>query len=154
MTNLDKQHEADSSQCLNPSASNTDNRNSCPSISNFHPIASLPETSLLHAVENTKNYPYSGGTSTDEVNPYYYAMLFDEETQPGTPTGVVSRLTIGQKQMFSIKEISPEWGYSAENSKVRSIYISVISFCPEILICMWVSFSFKQLFFFVEDLNS
>ncbi|OVA17479.1 IQ motif [Macleaya cordata] len=132
---LNKHHEECTSQWLDRSGNITDDRNNCPPIFEnnpiFHlsaagqflsdsdnPVASLTATSLLHPVKNSINFPYSCGTSTLEANPDYYRMLFDQETQLGTPVGVDSRLTVSQQQKFSIQEISPEWGYAAEQSKV------------------------------------
>lgn len=43
-------------------------------------------------------------------------MLFNEEK--GIPLATDSSLTVARKQKFTIREISPEWGYSSEATKV------------------------------------
>ncbi|KAK9050897.1 hypothetical protein SSX86_027522 [Deinandra increscens subsp. villosa] len=49
-----------------------------------------------------------------------YSTLFDQG-QIGTPLASDSSLTIGQEQKFSIREISPEWGYAYGPTKVLII---------------------------------
>ncbi|KAI3919258.1 hypothetical protein MKW98_030394 [Papaver atlanticum] len=108
-------------QLQDPSGNNTQNRNVDIPIfgeaSNFYPVASTQESSLLFAVDNSTNFSYSYGLNTLEADPNSYNTLFDAETQLA-PIEVVSRLTVAQSQKFSIQEISPEWGYAAECSKV------------------------------------
>ncbi|XP_026385976.1 calmodulin-binding transcription activator 4-like isoform X2 [Papaver somniferum] len=92
-TDPHKHNEEYSYQWQDPSGNNTQNRNIDIPIfgdtSNFHPIASTQESSLLYAVETQL-----------------------------APVEVISRLTVAQCQKFSIQEISPEWGYASECSKV------------------------------------
>ncbi|KAI3795277.1 hypothetical protein L1987_37928 [Smallanthus sonchifolius] len=49
-----------------------------------------------------------------------YSTLFDQG-QIGTPLASDSSLTIAQEQKFSIREISPQWGYATEPTKVLII---------------------------------
>ncbi|KAL8269131.1 hypothetical protein R6Q59_002929 [Mikania micrantha] len=49
-----------------------------------------------------------------------YSTLFDQG-QIGTPLASDSSLTVAQEQKFSIREISPEWGYVTEPTKVLII---------------------------------
>ncbi|KAI3497618.1 hypothetical protein L1887_33048 [Cichorium endivia] len=46
-----------------------------------------------------------------------YSTLFDQG-QIGTPLASDSSLTIAQEQKFTIREISPDWGYATEPTKV------------------------------------
>ncbi|KAF8378021.1 hypothetical protein HHK36_029354 [Tetracentron sinense] len=81
-------------------------------------IVSPTSMSPLQEVENSKISTYSSGLSTHEANPDYYAVWSDQESQFGIPLGVDLSLTIAQKQRFTIREISPEWGYATEDTKV------------------------------------
>lgn len=47
----------------------------------------------------------------------YSEMLF-EQSQSVSPIQSDSCLTLSQRQLFSIREISPEWAYSSESTKV------------------------------------
>lgn len=47
-----------------------------------------------------------------------YSRLFDQD-QTGTALASDSSLTIAQEQKFSIREISPQWGYATESTKVN-----------------------------------
>ncbi|ONI29951.1 hypothetical protein PRUPE_1G224000 [Prunus persica] len=69
--------------------------------------------SLPEEVDSFKLSPYSSamGTHSD-----YYTSLF-EQGQTGTLDSDIS-LTVAQKQKFTIREISPEWGYATEATKV------------------------------------
>lgn len=70
-------------------------------------FSTYPSTSQIH------------GTNSD-----YYAMLFDQGQI--APLESDMSLTVAQKQKFRIQEISPEWGYATETTKV-SFYYSVFS---------------------------
>lgn len=61
--------------------------------------------------------PHSSAMETLETNSDYYAMLFNHG-QVGTSLPADSNITIAEKQKFTIREISPDWGYSAEATKV------------------------------------
>ncbi|XP_058103122.1 calmodulin-binding transcription activator 4 [Magnolia sinica] len=50
--------------------------------------------------------------------PDYYEGWLDKESNLGTSLGIDSSLTVAQVQQFSIREISPEWAYSDEVTKV------------------------------------
>lgn len=52
----------------------------------------------------------------------FYSTMFDH-SQIGTPLASDSSLTIAQEQKFSIREISPQWGYAAEPTKVNSFML-------------------------------
>jgi hypothetical protein len=60
---------------------------------------------------------YSSVMGTRETNSGYYTTLFDQG-QIGMPLEVDSSLTVAQKQKFTIREISPEWSYATESTKV------------------------------------
>ncbi|XP_042498366.1 calmodulin-binding transcription activator 4 [Macadamia integrifolia] len=81
-------------------------------------IVSTSPTSLPQIVENFKISSYSSGTTVHKAKPDYYTMWYDQENHLEVPFDGDSRLTIAQKQRFSICEISPEWGYATEATKV------------------------------------
>ncbi|XP_065873672.1 calmodulin-binding transcription activator 4 [Euphorbia lathyris] len=60
---------------------------------------------------------YSSVMRTAESNPDYYGMLYDQG-QLGGPIEANSKVTVAHQQKFTIREISPEWGYAAEATKV------------------------------------
>ncbi|KAJ6326298.1 hypothetical protein OIU78_013410 [Salix suchowensis] len=60
---------------------------------------------------------YSSVTETHENNADCYAMLYDQGYL-GMPIEADSSLTVAQQQKFSIREISPQWGYATEATKV------------------------------------
>ncbi|PNT46065.1 hypothetical protein POPTR_003G170600v4 [Populus trichocarpa] len=60
---------------------------------------------------------YSSVIETHENNADCYAMLYDQG-HLGIPIEADSNLTVAQQQKFSIREISPEWGYATEATKV------------------------------------
>ncbi|KAK9090094.1 hypothetical protein Sjap_023271 [Stephania japonica] len=80
-------------------------------------IASPTSTSLAQEVENSKISPNSSGTSTYEASSEYCTM-YDQENQFVVPLAGHSLSTFTQKHKFEIHEISPEWGYSMEETKV------------------------------------
>ena len=53
-----------------------------------------------------------------QSDPDLYSTLFDQG-QTETPLASDSSLTIAQEQKFTIREISPEWGYATERTKVN-----------------------------------
>ncbi|KAM2656404.1 hypothetical protein EV1_011912 [Malus domestica] len=71
---------------------------------------SLP---LPQEVDSFNLSPYSSVTGTHSD---YYTQLF-EQGQIGSLESDVS-LTVAQNQKFTIREISPEWGYATEATKV------------------------------------
>ncbi|KAK7247010.1 hypothetical protein RIF29_41886 [Crotalaria pallida] len=73
--------------------------------------------SLRQGVGGDKFPPYSSMVGTQQTNSDYYATLFDQ-SQIGAPLDADSSLTIAENQKFTIKEISPEWGYTTETTKV------------------------------------
>ncbi|CAN6548676.1 unnamed protein product [Malus baccata var. baccata] len=64
-------------------------------------------------VDRSKLYPYDFVSGT---HPDYYTQLF-EQGQIGSLDSDIS-LTVAQNQKFTIREISPEWGYATEVTKV------------------------------------
>ncbi|CAL5214048.1 unnamed protein product [Lathyrus oleraceus] len=61
--------------------------------------------------------PYSSMVETRDARSGYYAPLFDQN-QIGASHDAGSSLTVSQKQKFTIKAVSPEWGYASETTKV------------------------------------
>ncbi|XWS22785.1 hypothetical protein CRYUN_Cryun29cG0066000 [Craigia yunnanensis] len=72
---------------------------------------------LYQEVENIEIPSYSSAIEAIDTKSDYYAMLFNQDGI-GIPLAADSSLTIAQKQKFTIQEISPEWGYSSEPTKV------------------------------------
>ncbi|XP_050205101.2 calmodulin-binding transcription activator 4 isoform X2 [Mercurialis annua] len=71
-------------------------------------------------VRNFDNFEiptHSSVTDTYDAHPDYFSMLYD---QSGLllPIEADLSLTVAELQKFTIREISPEWGYSAEATKV------------------------------------
>ncbi|RDY09637.1 Calmodulin-binding transcription activator 4, partial [Mucuna pruriens] len=69
-----------------------------------------------HGVDGVK-FPAYTMVETREINSDYYETLFDQ-SQIGAPPDADSSLTVAQKQKFTIKAVSPEWGYATETTKV------------------------------------
>ncbi|KAF6148457.1 hypothetical protein GIB67_038812 [Kingdonia uniflora] len=95
--------------------------------------ASSSSMSLLHEVDNFGVSTHSSGFSVSEAKPDYYSTWLDQKTQVSNPLGAVSNLTLGQKQRFTIREVSPEWGYATEHTKV----IIIGSFLCNPSECTW-----------------
>ncbi|KAA8528958.1 hypothetical protein F0562_033554 [Nyssa sinensis] len=87
---------------------------------------------LPQEVENFEFPAYSPATNTHETNSGYYTTLFDQGLI-GISLEADSSLTISQKQTFTIREISPEWGYASEATKV----IIIGSFLCDPSECAW-----------------
>ncbi|KAM7468779.1 hypothetical protein LguiB_016341 [Lonicera macranthoides] len=75
---------------------------------------------------------YPPTINTYGTNPDYNTTLFDQG-QIGTPVEAYSSSTVEQKQKFTIREISPEWGYASETTKV----IIIGSFLCDPSDCAW-----------------
>ncbi|CAK7336147.1 unnamed protein product [Dovyalis caffra] len=77
------------------------------------------DTSLLlpQEVENFDIPTCSSVIETHENNSNYYSMLYDQG-HLGIQIEADSSLTVAQQQKFTIREISPEWGYAIEATKV------------------------------------
>lgn len=73
--------------------------------------------SLPQGVDEVTLPPYSSMDETQEIRSSYYSTLFDQ-SQIGASHDAGSSLTVSQKQKFTIKAVSPEWGYSSETTKV------------------------------------
>lgn len=91
-----------------------------------NPLVSPTSTSLPQEVQHSRSSGYSSGTSVHEAKPDYYTF-FDQESNPEIPLVADSSLTITQKQSFTICEISPEWGYATEDTKVCSMNFYIFS---------------------------
>ncbi|XVE74759.1 hypothetical protein DITRI_Ditri12bG0043700 [Diplodiscus trichospermus] len=73
---------------------------------------------LLHQeIENVEIPSYSSAIQAIDTNSDYYTMLFNQD-EIGIPLAAYSSLTVAHKQKFTIREISPDWGYSSEATKV------------------------------------
>ncbi|XP_043707251.1 calmodulin-binding transcription activator 4-like [Telopea speciosissima] len=81
-------------------------------------LVSATLRTLPQVVENSKRSSYSSGTTVHKANPNSYTLWFDQENHLEVPLDGDSSLTIAQKQRFTICEISPEWGYDTEATKV------------------------------------
>ncbi|XP_043723581.1 calmodulin-binding transcription activator 4-like isoform X2 [Telopea speciosissima] len=69
-------------------------------------LVSPTSTALPQVVESSKRSAYS------------WSMWFDQENHLEVPLEGHSSLSIAQKQRFTIHEISPDWGYATEATKV------------------------------------
>lgn len=76
--------------------------------------ASVP---VVNVAEDFKYPEYSSAMSTYADNPDNYTTLFDQSQIGISFEGDLS-LTVSRKQKFTIREISPEWGYTSEATKV------------------------------------
>ncbi|KAL7241286.1 hypothetical protein ACSBR2_006830 [Camellia fascicularis] len=92
------------------------------------PLALPASTLLSQEIENFRFPSYS----TVENNHHYFTELFDQG-QIGIHLEADSSLTIAQKQKFTMREISPEWGYAGEATKV----VIVGSFLCDPSECAW-----------------
>ncbi|KAG5521817.1 hypothetical protein RHGRI_034144 [Rhododendron griersonianum] len=98
-------------------------RNLQPSVSSEYPSNSgspfelSTSISQSQEVENFKYPAYSPLTNFLYTNPDYFPEPFDQG-QLGIDLEADSRLTIAPKQKFTIREISPEWGFSTFATKV------------------------------------
>ncbi|KAJ0988825.1 hypothetical protein J5N97_007181 [Dioscorea zingiberensis] len=73
---------------------------------------------VLRKENDTNRLGYmTSATGNSTYPPDYTGMLYDE-SQFGMPLVTDSSLTVAQKQLFSINEISPEWAFASENTKV------------------------------------
>lgn len=77
----------------------------------------LPAVFSLPQGVGVKFHPYSSMVGTEQNNSDYYATLFDQ-SQIGAPLDADSSLTVAENQKFTIKAVSPEWGYATETTKV------------------------------------
>lgn len=77
---------------------------------------------LLQEVDDLNFAACSPSISTYGANSDHYMAIL-EQGPVGLPLEESSSLTVSQKQKFTIHEISPEWGYAHEATKV-SVYLS------------------------------
>lgn len=81
---------------------------------------------MLHQeVENFEIPAYAPVIGSHETNPDYYSMLYDPG-QLGVPIEADSSLTVAQQQKFIIWEISPDWGFTSEATKVGFIQFHLL----------------------------
>ncbi|KAI3426817.1 uncharacterized protein J3R85_009690 [Psidium guajava] len=78
---------------------------------NMDPSASF----LLSELDNFQVSAYP--SMAHGANPEYYPVLFGQG-QPGMSVVGDSCLTLAKTQKYTIREISPEWGYSTESTKI------------------------------------
>ncbi|XP_030496224.2 calmodulin-binding transcription activator 4 isoform X2 [Cannabis sativa] len=71
---------------------------------------------MCQEVDHLKISSYPSSSKVLDTNSEYYAMLFDQGQTGPLESGV--SLTTEQKQKFTIHEISPEWGYATEATKI------------------------------------
>ncbi|OIT30112.1 PREDICTED: calmodulin-binding transcription activator 4-like [Nicotiana attenuata] len=83
-------------------------------------------------LENFKYHAYSPGVTAFGSNSDQCTTIFDQD-QIGTSLEDEMSLTISQKQKFTIRDISPDWGYSSEATKV----VIIGSFLCNPSECMW-----------------
>lgn len=77
----------------------------------------MPASILLpHEVEDINFAAYSQSINIYGTKPDQYTAMFDQDI--GMPLEATSSLTIAQKQKFTIREMSPDWGYAREATKV------------------------------------
>ncbi|XP_057949607.1 calmodulin-binding transcription activator 4 isoform X2 [Malania oleifera] len=86
--------------------------------------------SMLPSLE-VENLKFPSLINTHETNPDNYMMFFNDISE--IPFEENSSLTISQTQKFTIHEISPEWGYSSEATKV----IIIGTFLCDSSECVW-----------------
>ncbi|KAI9185096.1 hypothetical protein LWI28_004092 [Acer negundo] len=72
---------------------------------------------LPQEVNSFKSPAYSSVIGAHEINSDYNTMFFNQD-QIGVPLEGDLSLTVAQKQKFTIREISLEWGYTTEATKV------------------------------------
>ncbi|KAK2636812.1 hypothetical protein Ddye_031604 [Dipteronia dyeriana] len=72
---------------------------------------------LLQEVNSFKSPAYCSVIGTHETNSDYNTVFFGQD-QIDVPLEGDLSLTVAQKQKFTIREISPEWGYTTEATKV------------------------------------
>ncbi|KAJ8759049.1 hypothetical protein K2173_003287 [Erythroxylum novogranatense] len=91
-------------------------------------------TSISQELESVKMSTYSLSPEIHDISSDYLGMLY-EHTQ--LPIEVGSRLTLAQQQKFIIHEISPEWGYPTEATKVIIVGSFLCDPSESALACMF-----------------
>ncbi|OMO60505.1 IQ motif, EF-hand binding site [Corchorus capsularis] len=85
---------------------------------NFNAPNIEDSSKLLHQEVGNVGIPsYASEIEAIDNNSDYYMMMLNHDGM-GIPLAEDSSLTVAQKQKFTIREISPEWGYSNEATKV------------------------------------
>lgn len=77
--------------------------------------------SLTQDIHGVRFSPYSS-IANEEANLDCYASYFDQN-HIEAPLNADLNLTVAQKQKFTINEVSPEWGYATEATKVCAIQL-------------------------------
>ncbi|KAJ4835921.1 hypothetical protein Tsubulata_026522 [Turnera subulata] len=88
-----------------------------PGMQQTNNIMVLQDPGLLLPHEEKFDVPAYSPVLDTQTNSDYYAMLYDQD-QLGMPVELGPSLTVSQQQKFTINEISPEWGYATEATKV------------------------------------
>lgn len=79
----------------------------------------------IHGRKNSFGWMENGNIPIDKHTPDYYEVWFDQESRIATPVEADSSLNIARKQRFRIREISPEWAYSTESTKVCAVSCNI-----------------------------
>ncbi|KFK41134.1 hypothetical protein AALP_AA2G090200 [Arabis alpina] len=75
-------------------------------------------TQLLPQELGSFNIPACYSELGAPENNVEYCRMMDDEGKIGVPLEQEMRFTVAQKQKFTIQDISPEWGYANESTKV------------------------------------
>ena len=91
---------------------------------------------LGQEVDSFKSSMYSSVTLPEESSTDLLAMFFDQGVSGSLESDI--NLTVAQEQKFTIREISPEWGYGTEATKVCFVYFKVCA-------CVYCLFWYLQM---------
>lgn len=90
-------------------------------ISDYFIISPAPNL-LPQEDEEFKFYAQPHAMNFHEANPYHFTETLQQD-QIGVPLQAAPSSTISQKQKFTLHEISPDWGYANETTKVSFLNI-------------------------------
>lgn len=85
-----------------------------------HQSLALAASLLLSELDNFQVSVYPSMGEAHGANAEYYPVLFGQG-EPGMSVVGNSCLTVAKNQKYTIREISPEWGYTTEATKVGVI---------------------------------
>lgn len=97
---------------------------------NRDPLASLLE------LDNFEVSAYPSFGETHGANPEYYPVSFGQG-QPGISVVGSSCLTVAKNQKYTIREISPEWGYTTEATKIVIVGSFLCDLSESVWSCMF-----------------
>ncbi|KAH9772540.1 calmodulin-binding transcription activator 4 [Citrus sinensis] len=83
---------------------------------NFNGSIEHPSLLMPQEVKKFEIPEYSSLIGTQQTNSNYTTIFYQDHI--GVPLEADLRLTVAQKQKFAIREISPDWGYANESTKV------------------------------------